>query len=272
MMRSRILFAAFAVTGCSYFQGGATTPAGTVAQPKPAPRVAVATMTSGANVVKAMHDIYAGKYLKTMSFLQNNTSYTTTGQEGHSQWYEHLELPGKLRIAFLPASSKSGIVQVDDRVATFDNGIRVDFRPSVNPLLLLTADVYTAPVATIMLGLDSLHVDPDVIRTDEWEGHPVYIVGAKAGDSTSNQMWVDAERLVLLRFIQRTKSGERTTISDSRVQNYKEIQGFLVPTEFLVLRNGRPVWREEYANVRINEELPDGIFDQARWKDIPIPQ
>ena len=271
-MRTRILFAALGVTGCSYFQSGVGTPAGTAAPSKSGPKVSAARVTSGSGVVKAMHDLYAGKYLRTMSFLQNNTAYTSTGQEQHSQWYEHMEVPGKLRIAFLPATQRSGLVQVDDNVASFDNGMRVDFRPSVNPLLLLTADVYAAPVAKIMRGLDSLSVDTDVIRTDEWEGHPVYVVGAKAGDSTSNQMWVDADRLLLLRFIQRGKSGDRTIVSDYRVQNYEEIQGYQIPTEFLVIRNGRPVWRERYANVRINEEFPAGTFDQARWKEIPIPE
>lgn len=272
MMRTRILFAALGVTGCSYFQSGVGTPAGTAAPSKSGPKASAARVTSGSGVVKAMHDLYAGKYLRTMSFLQNNTAYTSTGQEQHSQWYEHMEVPGKLRIAFLPTTQRSGLVQVDDKVASFDNGMRVDFRPSVNPLLLLTADVYAAPVAKIMRGLDSLSVDTDVIRTDEWEGHPVYVVGAKAGDSTSNQMWVDADRLLLLRFIQRGKSGGRTIVSDYRVQNYEEIQGYQIPTEFLVIRNGRPVWRERYANVRINEEFPARTFDQARWKEIPIPE
>ena len=31
-----------------------------------------------------MHERYDGKYLKTMSFLQNNTAYSTTGQEQKS--------------------------------------------------------------------------------------------------------------------------------------------------------------------------------------------
>ena len=219
-----------------------------------------------------MHDVYSGKYLKTMSFLQNNTRYTTTGAEQKSQWYEHIEIPGKLRIAFLPATQKSGMVQVDNRVASFDNGIRVDFRPSVNPLMLLTSDVYVAPVETILRGLDSLSVDHSIIRNDEWEGEPVYVVGAKAGDSTSNQMWVDRNHLRLVRFIQRSKMGERTIVSDIRVRNYKDIQGFEVPTEFLVLRNGRPFWREQYADVRVNEEFVTGTFDQAKWYDIPIPK
>src|SRR6267143_2575940 len=272
MTRTRILFAALAVTGCSYFQSRPVTPAGTVVPAKPPAKASALRLATGSGVVKAMHDLYAGKFLKPMSFLQNNTAYTSTGQEQHSQWYEHIEIPGKLRIAFLPATQRSGLVQVDDKVASFDNGIRVDFRPSVNPLLLLTADVYAAPLPAIMRGLDSLNVDLGVVRTDEWDGRPVYVIGAKAGDSTSNQMWIDADKLILLRFIQRGKTGERPMVSDIRVSGYKDIQGYQVPTEFLVVRNGRPVWREQYANVRINEELPAGTFDQALWKDIPIPQ
>ena len=219
-----------------------------------------------------MHDRYDGKFLKTMSFLQNNTQYTSTGAEKKSQWYEHMEVPGKLRIAFLPATTKSGLVQVDDKVASFDNGIRVDFRRSINPLLLLTADVYVAPVTSISRALDSLHVDMELMRNDEWEGQPVYVVGAKAGDTTSNQMWVDRDHLRLVRFIQSQKAGDRTLVSDIRVQNYKDIDGFEIPTEFLVIRNGKPVWREQYADVRINDDFPAGTFDQARWNDIPIPK
>ncbi len=272
MMRSPILVVTLATFGCSYFQSGATTepvPPPTATKPTTSrPPSSTVRVTSSAGLIKAMHERYDGKYLKTMSFLQNNTAYTTNGQERKSQWYEHIEIPGKLRIAFLPASQKSGLVQVDDRVASFDNGIRVDFRPSVNPLLLLTADVYAAPVATIARRLDSLHVDQEIIRSDEWEGQPVYVVGAKAGDTTSNQMWVDRDRMRLVRFIQR----ERNMLSDIRVLNYKEIEGFDVPTEFLVLRNGRPVWREQYADVRVNEDFPAGTFDQARWNDIPIPK
>jgi len=279
-MRSGMLFAAFAVTGCSYLHSGsAVTPETT---PEPTAKVtrtssgkapgAGMRLTTAPSLLQAMHDRYEGKYLKTMSFLQNNTQYTSTGEEKKSQWYEHIEVPGKLRIAFLPATGRSGLVQVDNRVASFDNGIRVDFRPSINPLLLLTSDVYAAPVAVIARSLDSLHVNSEIMRNDVWEGSPVYVVGAKAGDTTSNQMWVDRDNLRLVRFIQSQKAGERTMVSDIRVRDYKEIDGFEIPTEFLVLRNGRPVWREQYADVRINGEFPAGTFDQARWNDIPIPK
>jgi len=280
MMRSGILLAALAVTGCSYLHSGSAVTPETAPEPTAkttrtssakAPGAGL-RLTTAPSLLQAMHDRYDGKYLKTMSFLQNNTQYTSTGEEKKSQWYEHIEVPGKLRIAFLPATGKSGLVQVDNRVASFDNGIRVDFRPSINPLLLLTSDVYAAPVAVISRSLDSLHVNTEIMRNDVWEGDPVYVVGAKAGDTTSNQMWVDRDNLRLVRFIQSQKAGERTMISDIRVRDYKEIDGFEIPTEFLVLRNGRPFWREQYADVRINGEIPAGAFDQARWNDIPIPK
>lgn len=265
MNRSGLLVTALLVSACSSLAPGASAPTPSKAVPAPA------TITSTRALIRAMYGRYDGKYFKTMAFLQNNTAYTTTGEEQKSQWYEHLQAPGKLRIAFLPAAQKSGLVHVDDRVASFDNGIRVDFRPSVNPLLLLTVDVYSAPPASILKGLDSLGVNTDLIRTDEWEGRPVYIVGAKEGDTTSSQMWVDRERLHLLRFIQRDKRGERTIVSDIRVKNYRDIDGYEVATEFLVLRNGRPLWREQYADIRINPVLPPDVFDQALWRDIPTP-
>ena len=274
-MRARILLAALVVSGCSYFQSQPpTTETAPAPEKKPATSrsASAARITSAGGLLKAMHDRYDGKYLRTISFLQNNTSYTPTGQERKSQWYEHIEVPGKLRIAFLPATQKSGLVLVDNRIATFDNGIRVDFRPSINPLLLLTTDVYVAPMAAITRDLDSLHVDTEIIRSDDWQGQPVYVVGAKAGDTTSNQFWIDKDNLRLVRFIQSSKTGDRSIISDTRVQSYKEIEGFDIPTEFLVIRNGRPVWREQYADVRINDDFPTGTFDQARWNDIPIPK
>ena len=274
-MRAGMLFVVVGVSGCSFLQLSKGNPPPAPAKPTATVKVAAPApavrFTSAGGLVRAMHDRYAGKFLKTMSFFQNNTAYTTTGQEQKSQWYQHVEIPGKLRIAFLPAAQRSGLVQVDDRVASFDNGIRVDFRPSVNPLLLLTKDIYVDPVSATMRGLDSLHVDAEIIRGDEWDGKPVYVVGAKAGDSTSNQMWVDRDHLRLVRFIQRSVSGDRTIISDIRVQNYSDIQGFDVPTDFLILRNGRPVWREQFGDIRVNEEFPPGTFDQAKWYEIPIP-
>ncbi len=277
MTRLRALAAALMTAGCSSF-AGQSNPSPEPATPsraapskasKPAP--VAGKIASTPLLISAMRDKYDGKFFKTLTFLQNNTRYTTTGEEQKSQWLEHVEAPGKLRIAFLPAAQKSGLVQVDERVASFDNGMRVDFRRSINPLLLLTVDAYSAPPAALLKALDSLGVDRDVVRTDEWEGRPVYVVGAKEGDTTSNQIWVDAEHLRLARFIQRAGRGERMIVSEIRVRTYRQIDGYQIPTEILTLRNGKPVWREQRTDIRVNAELPANVFDQALWHEIPSP-
>jgi hypothetical protein len=268
------LAATLIAAGCSSFAGQSSPtpePTASAGTPKPSQARAVPAgrISSTTGVVSAMRDRYNGKYFRTLTFLQNNTRYTSTGEEQKSQWYEHVEAPGKLRIAFLPSAQKSGLVQVGERVASFDNGMRIDFRPSVNPVLLLTIDAYSAPAASVLRSLDSLGVDTQIIRTDEWEGRPVYVIGAKAGDTTSNQVWIDAEHLRLARFIQRVGRGERAMLSEIRVRSYREIEGYQIPTEILTLRNGRPVWREQRTDIRINAELPPNVFDQALWHEIP---
>jgi hypothetical protein len=276
-MKLRALAAALIAAGCSSFAGQsnpAPEPSASAGTPKPAATRVVppaGTLASTTGLVGAMRDKYDGKYLRTLTFLQNNTRYTTTGEEQKSQWYQHVEAPGKLRIAFLPASQKSGLVQLGESVASFDNGMRIDFRPSVNPLLLLTVDAYSAPASSVLRALDSLGVDTKIVRTDQWEGRPVYVVGAKAGDTTSNQVWVDAEHLRLARFIQRVGRGERAMLNEIRVRSYRDIEGYQIPTDILTLRNGRPVWREQRTDIRINDELPANVFDQALWRDIPTP-
>ena len=53
-----------------------------------------------------MHDAYAGKWYKTLSFVQK-TSYPDARVE---TWYEAAEIPGKLRIDVAPIDSMKTIL------------------------------------------------------------------------------------------------------------------------------------------------------------------
>ena len=44
-------------------------------------------ITTGQQLVEAMHARYAGRYLSTLSFLQNNTLYSASG--GEQRTHEH---------------------------------------------------------------------------------------------------------------------------------------------------------------------------------------
>lgn len=238
----------------------ATTPAA-----PPAAAVVPAAPASAAALVTAMHDRYAGKWYRTMTFLQNNTLYRSNGGEDHSQWMEYMSLPGRLRIEYLPATSRSGVLFENGRVHAFDAGKRVQTQTRIHPLLLIGGDVYAIPPEVTLRRLDSLGVDLSKFRVDSLDGMRAYVVGAAAGDSTAPQIWVDADRLVALRVIERETRGTRTVVTDSRFTRYEQMDGVPVATAMLFLRDGRPVFKEEYADVRLNVALPDSLFDPERW-------
>lgn len=256
--------AVMAVSGCHIFRG--------TAEPGiPAARGERVEIGNAAQLIAEMRERYDGKWYKTLAFLQNNTRYTTDGHEEKSQWMEYLSVPGKLRIEFLPRSSGGGLIFSNGRVHTFSGGTRIDNKRQIHPLILLTGDVYVLPPSVTLRRLDSLRVNRSRFRTGRWEGRKVYIVGAAEGDTLSNQLWVDADRLLLVRWIETQGSGARRAASDTRLGGYRNIDGHAVPTEITVYRAGKPVFKEVYADVRVNVPLSPALFQPARWKNAPHP-
>lgn len=233
--------------------------------PEPAAAEKSTAVTSSSKLVREMHDRYAGKWYKTLTFQQTNTFYTSAGKEQKSEWMQRLKVPGRLRIDFLPLSSKSGLLIQNNRVMTFDNGRRVDSRRSIQPVLTMTGDVYAIPASITLRRLDSLGVDLDKFHEERWEGRRVYIMGAENGDVESNQVWIDADRLLLVRYIQRDKRGDRFVVTDTRVGDYREVDGYPIAFEFTSYRDGKIFFRERYENVKVNEPLPAELFDAQRW-------
>ena len=213
-----------------------------------------------------MRQKYGAQWFKTLSYTQNNILYSNRGGETKSQWRQQIAVPGKLRIDYLPATQRSGVLFDGARVHTFDNGRAIDAQPGVNAQLLVTTDVYAlAPDRATKL-LDSLGFDLSKLRRDTWDGQPVYVVGAAAGDSTTSQFWVDTERLVPVRVVQKERRGTREIVTDVRLGKFAEFGGIPIATEVLQYRDGRLVFREQRVDVKVNEAIPEATFDATKWK------
>jgi hypothetical protein len=237
----------------------------TIAPPATPATPAAPAITDGRSLVSAMRAKYGGEWFRTVSISQNNTLYNARGGETKSQWREQISVPGKLRIDYVPLTLRSGVLFDGSRIHTFDNGRAIDVQPGVHPLLLLMADVYVLPVERSAQLIDSLGFDLSTLRRDTWEGQSVYVVGAAAGDSTTSQFWVDSTRLVALRVIRKERSGTRDIVTDARFSKFADFAGFPMHTELVQYRDGRLVFRGQYAEVRANEPIADAVFDPAKW-------
>jgi len=226
--------------------------------------VAPAAPATARQLVDRMHEDWTGKWYETLEFRQLNTTYTSVGEQT-SEWLERQRVPKRLRIDFVsPQPNGSGLLYRGDSAYTFDAGTPTGAAPQRNPLLLLTADVYALPPDSTLATLATLGVDTTQIRHDEWGGRPVIVMGAAAGDSTSTQLWVDAERMLLLRLVWAQTAGSRTVVTDYHL-TYQDVGGFAVPQEIVFLRRGRPYFRERYVDVRPNVPLDSALFDPAQW-------
>ena len=245
----------------------APAPAEVPATPVVAPPVAI---TDGRSLVEAMHRRYEGKWFRTLQLFQENTSYSASGRESKTQWWERIAVPGRLRIDNVPLANRAGVLYLGDTVRVFDNGAETRRAQSVNLLLLATIDLYAQPPARTAAVLDSLGFALGAVRRDEWQGRPVWVTGAAAGDSTTNQLWVDAERMLVVRLIQKGRAGSREVVSDWRFQKFADVGGGALATETLQYRDGRLALRQEYRQLVADATFVEGAFDPARWGETQI--
>jgi hypothetical protein len=134
-----------------------------------------------------------------------------------------------------------------------------------HPLMVLGFDVYAQPVERTLAQLGHIGFDLSTMREDTWQGRPVYVVGAKSGDLHTQQFWVDKERLLFVRMLEPVRR-DTTRVSETQFNGYAPFGGGWVAIEVLFFIDGQRRWLEEYADVKVNPPLPDGVFDWRRWK------
>ena len=258
LVRSTIVAGLALAAACS---GGKRT-----ASIPPAPKPVAPSITDGRSLLGVMRAKYDTSWYKTLSFTQNNTQYSVRGTTTPSQWRQRIAVPGKLRIDYLPVTSRSGVLFDGARVHTFDNGRALDAQPAINAQLLLVADVYSLALDRSTKLLDSLGFDLTKLRRDTWDGQGAFVVGAASGDSTSSQFWIDSTRLVPLRIIQKQRQGSRDIVTDVRYGKFAEFGGLPIATEVVQYRDGRLLFREQRVDVKLNEQIPEGTFDATKWR------
>ena len=227
-----------------------------------------AYITKPIELLQAMRDRYDRKWPASVTFVQKNTEYREDGTEAQSTWLEAMQLPGKLRIDVEPRSDKSGMLFVRDSlfVVRNDSVVRAAARP--HPLMLLAGDVYFKQPQMSFRALEKMGFDMKKMHDETWEGRPVVVVGAFGGDLRSRQFWVDRERLVLVRLIE-PSAGDSTKTSEVRLNGYQPLGDGWIAPEIVVYEDGKPVWREEYTEIRTDIALDKALFETKRWSEAP---
>ena len=179
---------------------------------------------TGDEVLAAMKKKYDGKWYKTLTFEQKTTNYKPDGTSEAHTWYEALTVPGKLRIDFAPSEKGDGIIFADGKIHQFRDGKLMGSRDFVHPLLVLGFDVYGQPVETTAAQLKGLGIDLSVVHEELWQNGAAIVVGAKQGDLTTPQFWVDKKNMVFTRLFQ-TGGRDKKSIQETQFNGYQKVKG-----------------------------------------------
>jgi hypothetical protein len=217
----------------------------------------------GESLIRAMHDRYAGKWYRTLTFVQTTTLMQPTA---HTEtWYEAARIPGILRIDIPPADSGNTLFFRGDSVYRVAGGKLLRSRPFVHPLMVLGFDVYADPVEKTISKLKGLGFDLTKIREATWQGRPTYVVGAAEGDTTAAQFWIDRERLVFVRMLEPTGDG-KGGVQETQFNRYQPLGKGWISVEVVFTVNGELMQKEEYADPKADVALPDEIFDPSNYR------
>ena len=249
----------FILAAACHRQPPAAAPTPVTPAPKPAPPEATA-ISSGATALDAMHSRYAPSWFKTLTFVQKTTLYLPSGGDLVQTWYNALSLPGRMRVD-TDRKSRGGVLYVGDSVFTFASGKRTSADSRLNDLLVVAFDAYTQPSSRTQAQLRRLGYDLSRFHEGTWQGRPVYVIGALRGDTTSDQLWLDRDRLVVVRMIGSGRQGR----TDTHLLNYVQTGGGWVATEIVQLVNGKRRIVEQYSDLRPNVSLSDDLFDPKSW-------
>lgn len=218
---------------------------------------------NGADVVRAMHARYAGRWYSTLTFVQ--TTVLTQPAPRTETWHEALQFPGQLRIDIAPVDSGNTILFRNDSLYRFRQGKLAGSRALVHPLMVLGFDVYFDPPEKTIGKLQALGFDLGRSHEAIWQGKPAIVVGALAGDSTSKQFWIEKDRLLFVRMLEPTSDGSGKMV-ETLFNRYQELGGGWIAVEVLFNVDGETVTREEYHDVRHGMPLPAGLFDPDRYE------
>ncbi|MBP6003703.1 MAG: hypothetical protein KA746_09745 [Pyrinomonadaceae bacterium] len=223
-----------------------------------------ADIKSGDDLIAAMYNKYAGKWYKTLTFVQKTIHHQADGTTTSETWYEAMTLPGKLRIDIDPLDKGNGILFADGKIFSFRDGKTTGGRPLVHPLMVLGFDVYGQPVETTVAQVKGLGIDLSVIHSEKWQGKDVFVVGAKQGDVTTPQFWVDKKKLLFVRLIQ-PAGRDKKSVAETQFNKYVKAKGGWVAPEVLFFVDGKPTTTEEYTDIQADVALDVELWNPEKW-------
>jgi len=220
---------------------------------------------TGEDILSKMHAKYAGKWMKRFSFTQTTERYSNDSLVNTSTWYENVVYPNKFRIDFGDKTSGNAAIFLNDSVYSFRNSKLVRVTANDEDLTFLLGGMYFYPLDTVKAKLQRMGYDVQKSYETSINNKPVYVIGANTAGEATSQLWIDKEKLVLVKFIN-YKNGEK---EEGIFYEHKPFANSWSETACDFYVNGKLIQKEKYYDCKADGNIDLKIFDPHKFTLTP---
>jgi len=212
---------------------------------------------NGGDVLAKMYKQYGGKWMRSFSFTQTTEVYRNDSLINTSTWYENVVYPDKFRIDFGDKTSGNAAIFSKDSVYRFKNSKLVRTTANDDDLTFMLGGMYFYPYDTVKATLARMGYDLNKFYETKLENNPVYVIGANNIDEKTNQLWIDKEKLIVVKFINYNHGDKEEGI----FKDHKQFENSWseMACDFYV--GGKLIQKEKYYDCKANETINLKIFD-----------
>lgn len=213
------------------------------------------------DVLHDMHKRYAGNWYKSFTFTQTTENYRNDSLVRTSTWYEAIVFPDKFRIDFGDKKDGNAVIYLKDSVYSFRKGKLARTGFNDDDLTFLLGGLYFYSFDTAKAKLQRQGYSLDKFHEDNWQGKPVYVIGASNATERSNQLWIDKEKLVVLRFIKFNGNDKEEGV----FRDHKPFGKAWSETACDFYVNDKLIQKEKYYDCKADISVDPAIFDPTNF-------
>ncbi len=213
--------------------------------------------TNSEEVLAKMYKQYAGKWMTSFSFSQITEAYRNDSLINTSTWYENVVYPDKFRIDFGDKTGGNAAIFTKDSVYHFRKGALARTTVNDEDLTFMLGGMYFYPFDTVKAMLTRMHYDLNKFYETKSGNDPVYVIGANNAGEKTNQLWIDKEKLVVVKFINYSHDEKEEGI----FYNHKKFDNSWSEMACDFYIDGKLVQKEKYFDGKANGNVSLKIFD-----------
>jgi hypothetical protein len=216
-------------------------------------------------LMKQINNRYYGKWFTQVKFSQTADSYQNDSLVNSESWDEEYNFPSNLVIYTKPGDTSYLYICRNDSVIIYEHDSLISATHETHDAIILSMDIYNMTYSKIMERWKDLPYDISKFHKRDYNDKNIYVIGALEGDTTSNQVWFDAENLYLIKLIKQKKNGLR----EVEFLNYQQLENGWIEQEVVFKLNGKVKLIEKYTNIKASGELSQRNdaenLDTAGW-------